>query len=52
MMMLKLYDFDDYEKLPLTKWHIKQPNANDVHRENPMLTGNTFANPSVLLIQY
>jgi len=38
MIMLKLYDFDDYEKLPLTKWNIKQPNADDVHRENPMLT--------------
>lgn len=38
--MVKLYDFDDYEKLPLTKWNIKQPNADDAHRENPMLTGD------------
>lgn len=40
--MVKLLDFDDYEKLPLTKWNIKQPNADDVHRENPMLTGDRF----------
>lgn len=38
--MLKLYDFDDYDNLPLTKWNIKQPNADDAHRENPMLTGD------------
>lgn len=41
MRMLKLNDFEDYEKLPLTKWNIKQPNAEDVNRENPMLTGDT-----------
>lgn len=39
--MLKLDDFEDYEKLPLTKWNIKQPSADDVHRENPMSTGDT-----------
>lgn len=38
--MLKLYDIEDYEKLPLTKWNIKQPNVEDAHRENPMLTGD------------
>lgn len=42
MKMLRLYDFDDYEKLPLTKWNIKQPNADDFHRENPMQTGDTW----------
>jgi 5-formyltetrahydrofolate cyclo-ligase len=43
MEMLKLYDFDDYLKLPLTKWNIKQPNADDFHRENPMMTGDIDA---------
>lgn len=38
MKMLRLYDFDDYERLPVTKWKIKQPNADDIHRENAMLT--------------
>lgn len=41
MKMLKLDDFEDYEKLPLTKWNIKQPHADDIHRENPMSTGDT-----------
>jgi hypothetical protein len=41
MKMLKLYDFDDYEKLPLTRWNIKQPNPDDERRENPMMTGDT-----------
>lgn len=41
MKMLRLYDFDDYEKLPLTKWNIKQPNPDDERRENPMMTGDT-----------
>lgn len=41
MKMLKLFDIDDYEKLPQTKWKIKQPNPDDEHRENPMLTGGT-----------
>lgn len=41
MKMVKLYDISDYEKLPLTKWNIKQPSADDLHRENPMLTGDT-----------
>lgn len=40
--MVRLSDFDDYEKLPLTKWKIKQPNANDAHREDPMVTGVAF----------
>lgn len=38
MKMLKLFDFEDYEKLPITKWKIKQPNPDD-ERENPMKTG-------------
>jgi 5-formyltetrahydrofolate cyclo-ligase len=43
MKMLRLYDYDDYEKLPLTKWNIKQPNPDDERRENPMMTGDTAA---------
>jgi hypothetical protein len=39
--MLRLYDFDDYEQLPLTRWNIKQPNPDDERRENPMMTGDT-----------
>lgn len=38
--MVKLADIDDYEKLPLSKWNIKQPSWDDEHRENPMLTGD------------
>jgi hypothetical protein len=41
MKMLRLYDFDDYEQLPLTRWNIKQPNPDDERRENPMMTGDT-----------
>lgn len=46
MKMLKLYDFDDYEKLPLTKWKIKQPSIDDVNREDPMLTSDTHDDAS------
>ena len=36
--MVKLYDFNDYESLPMTKWKIKQPNVDD-ERENAMENG-------------
>lgn len=38
MIMLKIDDHNDYEKLPLTKWKIKQPNA-DEGRQSANETG-------------
>ncbi|XP_076167417.1 methenyltetrahydrofolate synthetase isoform X3 [Ptiloglossa arizonensis] len=38
MEMVKLHSMKDYEKLPLTKWNIKQPNFNE-RRENALETG-------------
>lgn len=36
--MLKIHGLEDYDKLPLTKWNIKQPNDDD-GRENASETG-------------
>lgn len=44
MKMLKLSSIADYETLPITKWKIKQPNPDDVIRENPMMTGKVEKN--------
>ncbi|XP_035206319.1 5-formyltetrahydrofolate cyclo-ligase-like isoform X2 [Stegodyphus dumicola] len=39
MVMLKLKSLEEYEKMPLTTWNIKQPDAEDDDRENALLTG-------------
>ncbi|KAL6260936.1 hypothetical protein P5V15_008464 [Pogonomyrmex californicus] len=38
MEMVKLRSMEDYEKLPLTKWNIKQPSTTE-YRENALETG-------------
>lgn len=38
MEMVKLESMEDYEKLPLTKWNIKQPGLKE-KRENALETG-------------
>lgn len=38
MEMVKLESMSDYESLPLTKWHIKQPNITD-GRQNALTSG-------------
>lgn len=42
MVMLKINGVEDYEKLPLTKWNIRQPNA-DEGRENANETGTVLS---------
>lgn len=43
MEMVKLLSMEDYEKLPLTKWNIKQPDCNEP-RENAFKSGKTSNN--------
>ena len=38
MQMLRIQNLEDYNTLPLTKWNIKQPNA-DEGREDALETG-------------
>lgn len=40
MEMVRLHSMSDYESLPLTKWHIKQPVYGDQKgRDNALETG-------------
>lgn len=39
MEMVKLYSIEDYENLPETSWHIKQPPDEDNSRETSLSTG-------------
>lgn len=39
MEMVRLHSMSDYESLPLTKWHIKQPVFGEKGRENALETG-------------
>lgn len=41
ILVKRILDFDDFEKLPMTKWNNQQSNA-DRNRKNPMLTGGNF----------
>ena len=38
MEMVKIHSMEDYHKLPLTKWNIKQPDSQEI-RENALETG-------------
>lgn len=39
MEMLHLRDMADYDSLPETKWHIKQPGDDDTTRDNALTSG-------------
>jgi len=39
MDMVELYSLKDYDELPETSWHIKQPPDEDINRENAMNSG-------------
>lgn len=51
MVMLKINGLDDYDKLPLTKWNIKQPNDGE-GRENASETGQFADISSVPIYQH
>lgn len=55
MEMLKLHSMEDYQSLPVTKWNIKQPAA-DEQREEALSSGyksnkTSHCNCSVLIIR-
>ncbi|TRY63957.1 hypothetical protein TCAL_07693 [Tigriopus californicus] len=39
MDMVELMDLDDYDRLPLTRWNIKQPHEQDTHRPDALKSG-------------
>lgn len=44
MEMVRLLSMSDYDSLPVTKWHIKQPDFEEEGRENALQTGKSEIN--------
>lgn len=49
MSMVRLDDMDDYERLPVTEWNIKQP-VGEEQRENAIQTGKHMEIINIYLI--